>query len=75
MYEELASVSDVPDLAVALVDYDDHANLGRHVLFHRACASHDPRIEAADVAQNATGAAMTRTWRRGGCWTGRLSVS
>ncbi|KGC90170.1 hypothetical protein DP62_501 [Burkholderia pseudomallei] len=41
MYEEPASVADIPDLAIALVDYDDHFNLGRHVLFHRARASHD----------------------------------
>jgi hypothetical protein len=42
MYEEPASVDDIPDLAIAVVDYDDHFNLGRHVLFHRARASHDP---------------------------------
>lgn len=42
MYEEPASVDDIPDLAIALMDYDDHVNLGRHVLFHRARASHDP---------------------------------
>jgi hypothetical protein len=41
MYEEPASVSDIPDLAIAVVDYDDHTNLGRHVLFHRARASQD----------------------------------
>lgn len=41
MYEEPASVSDIPNLAIAVVDYDDHTNLGRHVLFHRARASHD----------------------------------
>lgn len=36
MYEEPESAGDIPDLAIALVDYDDHFNLGRHVLFHRA---------------------------------------
>lgn len=44
MYEEPASVGDIPDLAIAVVDYDDHANLGRHVLFHRARVRHDPSI-------------------------------
>jgi hypothetical protein len=45
MYEEPASVSEVPDLAIVLVDYDDHTNLGRHVLFHRARASRDESIQ------------------------------
>lgn len=44
MYEEPASLADVPDLAIALVDYDERANLGRHVLFHRARASRDPKV-------------------------------
>lgn len=43
-YEEPASVSDIPDLAIVVVDYDDHTNLGRHMLFHRARASHDESI-------------------------------
>jgi hypothetical protein len=41
MYEEPASVADIPDLAIAVVDYDEFTNLGRHVLFHRARAGHD----------------------------------
>ncbi|WP_186150790.1 hypothetical protein [Burkholderia gladioli] len=45
MYEEPASIGDIPDLAIALVDYDDHTNLGRHVLFHRARATHDSTIK------------------------------
>lgn len=49
MYEEPASVSDIPNLAIALVDYDDHTNLGRHLLFHRARASHDPGIKVEYV--------------------------
>jgi len=28
MYEEPASVVDIPDLAIALVDYDDHGATG-----------------------------------------------
>jgi len=49
MYEEAASVSEIPDLAIALVDYDELSNLGRHVLFHRARASHDPGIKVEYV--------------------------
>jgi hypothetical protein len=49
MYEEPASVSEIPNLAIALVDYDDHTNLGRHVLFHRARASHDSGIKVEYV--------------------------
>lgn len=49
MYEEPASVGDIPDLAIALVDYDDHTNLGRHVLFHRAGTAHDPTIKVEYV--------------------------
>lgn len=43
MYEEPASIAKIPDLAIALVDYDDRTNIGRHVLFHRARATKDKR--------------------------------
>jgi hypothetical protein len=49
MYEEPASDNDIPDLAIAVVDYDEHTNLGRHVLFHRARASHDELVKVAYV--------------------------
>lgn len=49
MYEEPASIGDIPDLAIALVDYDDHTNLGRHVLFHRARADRNPTIKVEYV--------------------------
>ncbi|KAE8754387.1 hypothetical protein FSO04_39975 [Paraburkholderia madseniana] len=49
MYEEPASVSDIPDLAIVVVDYDDHTNLGRHALFHRARANSDPGIKVEYV--------------------------
>lgn len=49
MYEEPGSIDDIPDLAIALVDHDDHTNLGRHVLFHRARASHDDLVKVAYV--------------------------
>jgi hypothetical protein len=42
--EEAASVSEVPDLPIAIVNYDERTNLGRHVLFHRARAGHDQGI-------------------------------
>jgi hypothetical protein len=49
MYEEPASVNDIPDLAITLVDYDDCTNLGRHVLFHRARTIHDERVKVEYV--------------------------
>ncbi|MEK2603331.1 hypothetical protein [Burkholderia arboris] len=49
MYEEPESARDFPDLAIALVDYDDHTNMGRHVLFHRARAAHDESVEVVYV--------------------------
>jgi hypothetical protein len=41
MYEELDAVSDIPDFELAVVDYDEHADMSRHVLFNLACACHD----------------------------------
>ncbi|PTB21617.1 hypothetical protein C9I57_08290 [Trinickia symbiotica] len=49
MYEEPSSTNDIPDLAIALVDYDDHTNLGRHVLFHRARCNRDELVTVAYV--------------------------
>jgi len=49
MYEEPALDCDIPDLAIAVVDFDEHMNLGRHVLFHRARARHDDRVQVAYV--------------------------
>lgn len=47
--QEAASVSEVPDLAIAIVEYDGRTDVGRHVLFHRACASHDPSVKVEYV--------------------------
>ncbi len=49
MYEEPTTLADIPDLAIALVDYDERTNLGRHVLFHRARAGHDPKVTVTYV--------------------------
>lgn len=43
VYKEAATVADLPDLALAMVDYDPETELGRHVIFHRAKASHAPK--------------------------------
>ena len=43
VFKESAKVTDLPDLAIALVEYDAETEVGRHVLFHRAKASHDPK--------------------------------
>ncbi|MDF3835911.1 hypothetical protein P3W85_23600 [Cupriavidus basilensis] len=44
VYKEATSTADLPDLAIAMVDYDPDTEIGRHTLFHRAKASHDPKI-------------------------------
>lgn len=43
VYKEAASVADLPDFALAMVDYDPETEIGRHVVFHRARASHAPK--------------------------------
>ncbi|WER45135.1 hypothetical protein CupriaWKF_12540 [Cupriavidus sp. WKF15] len=43
VYQEASAVADLPDLALAMVDYDPETELGRHVVFHRAKASHAPK--------------------------------
>lgn len=40
VYKEVSRVSDIPDVALILVDYNDDMEVGRHILFHRAKASH-----------------------------------
>jgi hypothetical protein len=40
VYKELSRVADIPDVALILVDYNPDMEVGRHVLFHRAKASH-----------------------------------
>ncbi|WP_207005331.1 hypothetical protein [Trinickia mobilis] len=40
VYKEISRVSDIADVALILVDYNDDMEVGRHILFHRAKASH-----------------------------------
>jgi hypothetical protein len=40
VYKDVGSVSDIPDVAFLLVDYNPDMEVGRHILFHRAKASH-----------------------------------
>ncbi|MCA8275029.1 hypothetical protein LGN17_21320 [Burkholderia sp. AU30280] len=40
VYKEVSRVSDIPDVALILVDYNEDMEVGRHILFHRAKASH-----------------------------------
>ncbi|GAB7541399.1 polysaccharide deacetylase family protein [Cupriavidus sp. 8B] len=43
VYKEAETVADLPDLALAMVDYDPETEIGRHTVFHRAKASHAPK--------------------------------
>jgi hypothetical protein len=40
VYKDVDKVSDIPDVALLLVDYNADMEVGRHILFHRAKASH-----------------------------------
>ncbi|MBN3802180.1 hypothetical protein GXB81_03800 [Paraburkholderia sp. Ac-20336] len=40
VYKEVARVADIPDVAFLMVDYHESMDVGRHILFHRAKASH-----------------------------------
>lgn len=44
VWKECTKVSQLPDLCIALVNYDADWEVGRHVVFHRAKASHDAKI-------------------------------
>lgn len=44
VWKEATKVSQLPDLCIAMVDYDADWEVGRHVVFHRAKASHDAKI-------------------------------
>jgi hypothetical protein len=44
VWKECTKVSELPDLCIALVDYDSDWEIGRHVVFHRAKASHDAKV-------------------------------
>lgn len=40
VYKEVGRAADIPDVALLLVDYNADMEVGRHILFHRAKASH-----------------------------------
>lgn len=40
VYKEIGRVADIPDVALILADYNKSMEMGRHILFHRAKASH-----------------------------------
>ncbi|NRR29049.1 hypothetical protein HSX11_02520 [Oxalobacteraceae bacterium] len=44
VWKECTKVSALPDLSIALVDYDPEWEIGRHVVIHRAKASHDAKM-------------------------------
>lgn len=43
VWKECTKVAQLPDLCVAMVDYDADWEIGRHVVVHRAKASHDAK--------------------------------
>jgi hypothetical protein len=40
VYKDVSRVADIPDVAFLLIDYNADMEMGRHILFHRAKASH-----------------------------------
>lgn len=44
IWKECTKVSQLPDCCVAMVDYDADWEVGRHVVVHRAKASHDAKM-------------------------------
>ena len=40
VYKEISKVSDIPDLALILVNFHEDMQCGRHIIFHRARCSH-----------------------------------
>ena len=53
VYKEVDKVEILPDLAIAMVDYQPSTELGRYVLFHRAKASHDSKSTIAYIVDPA----------------------
>jgi hypothetical protein len=54
IWKSCSSVSLLPDLCIALVDYDADWEVGRHVVFHRAKASHDAKTVAYAIDPTAS---------------------
>lgn len=44
IWKECTNISNLPDLCLALVDYDADWELGRYVVVHKAKGSHDAKI-------------------------------
>jgi len=44
VWKECLKVTALPDLSIAMVDYDADWEVGRHVVIHRAKASHDAKM-------------------------------
>jgi hypothetical protein len=42
VYRDVGRVADIPDVALLMVDYVLEMDVGRHILFHRAKATHTP---------------------------------
>jgi hypothetical protein len=42
VYKDVGKVSDIPDVALLMVDYNVDMEIGRHILFHRAKGTHAP---------------------------------
>ena len=54
VWKECTKVSQLPDLCVALVDYDADWEVGRYVVIHRANASHDAKMVMYAIDPTAT---------------------
>lgn len=54
VWKECEKSSQLPDLCIAMVDYDMDWEVGRHVVFHRAKASHDAKIVEYIIDVSAT---------------------
>jgi len=54
VWKACEKVSQLPAAAIALVDYDETWEVGRHVVFHRAKASHDAKVVEYVVDPTAT---------------------
>jgi len=61
VWKECTKVSQLPDLCIAMVDYDADWEVGRHVVFHRAKASHDAKIVEYAIDPTASAEARVRT--------------
>jgi hypothetical protein len=73
VYKEITRMADLQDVAFLMIDYRSDMEVGRHVLFHRAKASHDTKTVTEyliDPAYWIKPEEQVRTDFRGlsGCW-------